>query len=181
MKYIIGLVTMLLPLLSGAQSPPVKALSIGDAVPDMPTGKMINFSKPSARLSDFKNDLVILDFWSTWCAPCIKALPDFQKLQAEFGNRLQFVLTTPQEAEKIQKFLQQKNISLPCFVEDKKLSEYFPHNSVPHEVWIKNGTIAAITYSPEVTAENIRKMLAGEEIKLTEKNQISIMILPDLF
>lgn len=169
MKHIIGLLAMLLPILSAAQSPPVKALGIGDTVPDMPTGKMINYSKPSARLSDFKNDLVILDFWSTWCAPCIEALPEFQQLQAKFENKLQFILATSQESEKIQKFLQQKNITIPCFVEDKELQQYFPHNSVPHEVWIKNGIVAAITYAENVTAENIRKILDSEKVKLVEK------------
>jgi thiol-disulfide isomerase/thioredoxin len=108
MKYIIGLVAMQLPIFAGVQSPPVKALSIADTMPGIPTGIMINYSKPSVRLSDFKNDLVILDFWSTWCAPCIEALPEFQQLQAEFGNKLQFVLSTPQESGKIQKFLEQK-------------------------------------------------------------------------
>ncbi len=169
MKYIIGLVAMLLPILSGAQSPPVKALTIGDTVPDMPTGIMINYSKPSARLSDFKNDLVILDFWSTWCVPCIQALPEFQQLQQKFDGRVQFILSTSQEPDKIQKFLQQKDISLPCFVEDKILPEYFPHNSVPHEVWINKGRVIAITYAQEVTEENIQKVLNGEEISVTEK------------
>ena len=169
MKYIIGLVAMLLPLLSGAQSPPVKALSINDTLLYIPSSTIINYPKPLARLSDFKNDLIILDFWSTWCAPCIKALPEFQNLQAKFEDKLQFVLCTSQESDKIQKFLHQKNITLPCFVEDKKLQEYFPHNSVPHEVWIKNGRVVAITYEQEVTAENIQKVLNDEAISLTEK------------
>jgi hypothetical protein len=54
-------------------------------------------------------------------------------------------------------------------VEEKKLQEYFPHNSVPHEVWIKNGIVAAITYAENVTAENIQKILDGKEVKLVEK------------
>ena len=160
---------MLLPILSAAQSPPIKPLNIGDRVPDISPGAIINYTQSAAQLSDFKNDLVILDFWSTWCAPCIKALPEFQELQSIFGNRLQFVLATSQEAEKIQKFLQLKNIGLPCFVGDKELSQYFPHNSVPHEVWIKNGTIAAITYSENVTAQNIQKVLNGEQVNMVEK------------
>lgn len=160
---------MLLPILSGAQSPPIKPLAIGDSVPDISPGAILNYTKPAAQLSDFKNELVILDFWSTWCVPCIKALPVFGELQSRFGNRLQFVLATSQEAEKIQPFLRLKNIVLPCFVDDKELSQYFPHNSVPHEVWIKDGKVAAITYAESVTAENIQKVLDGEEVSLVEK------------
>jgi thiol-disulfide isomerase/thioredoxin len=169
MKYLIGLVAMLLPLLSGAQAPPVKALNIGDTLPLMPQSAIINYHKPTAALSDFNNGLVILDFWSTWCIPCIKAMPRFEALQQKFKDRLQFVLSTFQEKEKIEKFLQIRKVSLPCFVEDKELPQYFPHNSVPHEVWIKEGRVLAITYAEEVTAENIQRALDGEKINLVEK------------
>lgn len=147
----------------------VRALKIGDVLPPMTSGTIINYKATSATLADFKNQLVILDFWSTWCVPCIKAMPGFEVLQKKFEGKLQFVLSTSQEKEKIEKFLQQKNIKLPCFVEDKILPRYFPHNSVPHEVWIKEGRVVALTYAEGVTAENIQKVLDDEKINLVEK------------
>lgn len=147
----------------------VKTLKIGDLLPVMPAGAIINYKAPSATLADFKNELVILDFWSTWCVLCVEAMPEFQALQQQFEGKVQFVLATPQDKEKIRKFLAMKKIMLPCFVEDKELPLYFPHNSVPHEVWIKQGTIIAITYAAEVNAENIKKVLDGEKISLVEK------------
>ncbi|MDE3182836.1 MAG: TlpA family protein disulfide reductase, partial [Bacteroidota bacterium] len=167
MKVIYCLMILLWPLVNRAQT--VKALKIGDALPAMPAGTIINYSASSATLADFKNELVILDFWSTWCVPCIKAMPGFEELQQQFKGKVQFVLATPQEKETIRKFLQKKNVGLPCFVEDKELSKYFPHNSVPHEVWIKEGRVVAVTYAEEVSEENIRKVLEGRKINLVEK------------
>lgn len=169
MRHVFLFGALLLYLFSSAQVSAVKPLHIGDTLPVIPNGSIINYHESSAALSDFKNDLVILDFWSTWCVPCVEAMPRFEALQQRFKGRVQFVLTTPQEKDKIEKFLAKKKVALPCFVEDKELSKYFPHNSVPHEVWIKAGKVIAITYAEIVTEENIQKILDGEEVHLVEK------------
>jgi len=167
MKTIYCLIIFLCPLISRCQN--IKPLSIGDKAPTIVIHNLLNYSADSASLSDFKADLLILDFWATWCTPCVKSIPEFEQLQNQFGGKLQFVLVAAQEKDKIEKYLQAKNFKLPCFVENNILSKYFPHNSVPHEVWIKNGKVAAITYSNTVTAENIQKVLNEQPAALPEK------------
>ena len=51
-----------------------------------------SFTLPSlgggkVSLADFKGDVVLLDFWGTFCAPCVKALPELQALHAKFASR----------------------------------------------------------------------------------------------
>ncbi len=36
---------------------------------------------------DLKNNIVVLDFWATWCAPCVGEIPAFNKLQAKYRSR----------------------------------------------------------------------------------------------
>jgi thiol-disulfide isomerase/thioredoxin len=45
----------------------------------------------AVRLGDLDADLVLLDFWGTWCGPCLRAIPELVGLQAEFGPRLKVV------------------------------------------------------------------------------------------
>lgn len=40
-----------------------------------------------AKLSDYRGKVVILDFWATWCPPCLKEIPDFVKLQKKYGDK----------------------------------------------------------------------------------------------
>ena len=39
------------------------------------------------RLADFKGRVVVLNFWATWCAPCIREMPSLDRLQAALGDR----------------------------------------------------------------------------------------------
>ncbi|WP_159523721.1 TlpA family protein disulfide reductase [Sunxiuqinia indica] len=144
-------------------------LKVGDPVPDILLTDIVNYPKGTARFSDFEGKLLILDFWATWCHPCLEAIPRFEKLQREFGNQLQVLMVTSQPKGSIAKFFSNRNISLPSVTGDQTLSKLFPHKYVPHEVWIKDGKVFAITNDAEVTSENIRTLLSANETTLTEK------------
>jgi thiol-disulfide isomerase/thioredoxin len=38
------------------------------------------------KLADYKGKAVLLNFWATWCAPCVKEMPSLDRLQAEMGK-----------------------------------------------------------------------------------------------
>jgi thiol-disulfide isomerase/thioredoxin len=63
-----------------AQKP---GLEIGDIAPEIslpsPEGKIIS-------LSSLKNKLVLIDFWGTWCAPCVKEQPELAKLYKKYKS-----------------------------------------------------------------------------------------------
>jgi len=44
------------------------------------------------RLADYKGKVVLLNFWATWCAPCVKEMPSLNRLQAEMGKNKFIVL-----------------------------------------------------------------------------------------
>ena len=43
-----------------------------------------NLNGEKIEVSDSKNKILVLNFWATWCPPCIKEIPDLQKLQSDF-------------------------------------------------------------------------------------------------
>src|SRR5690554_5108361 len=58
----------------------------------------INFSQSQGKV-------VIVNFWATWCPPCVAEMPSFQKLYDDFGNEVDFYFVTSEEPERVNRFL----------------------------------------------------------------------------
>lgn len=143
----------------------VKNLTIGEAVPNLFIPKIINGKKANARLHDFNDRLLIIDFWATNCGGCVAALPRMEALQKQFGNKIKILPVTYEGAQLVTKFLKQnkyvKDLTLESVVEDEVLSASFKHIGVPHEVWIYKGKVIGLTGADYVDAHNIQLVLNG--------------------
>ncbi|MFA5848693.1 MAG: TlpA disulfide reductase family protein [Bacteroidales bacterium] len=166
--YKIGLLLLLMLIQTAIQAKQIQditPLRIGDKVPEelweMSFTAVNQEGGENISLGNYRDKLIILDFWSTWCAPCIKAIPKFEKLQHDLKNDVQFIMVTSQSKEAISQFFRKRNVKLPSVVGDTLLTKIFPHGYVPHEVWIKDGKIFAITDEKEVTLDNIGQALNG--------------------
>lgn len=63
-----------------------QAVEVGDAAPDF-TLQNMNASEPSFTLSELRGKTVYLDFWASWCAPCLKSLPLYDELYAKYRDQ----------------------------------------------------------------------------------------------
>lgn len=147
----------------------VSALKVGDAVPDLEIGNIINYKTKTARISDFKGKLLILDFWTTWCSSCISSLSKLDTLQQQFRNQLVVLPVAYQKAEIIKPILLKKAAGLPSVTQDSILGKLFPHNSVPHQVWIMDGVVHSITGAYSATTANIAAVLGKQNVDLISK------------
>ncbi len=62
----------------------VATLKAGDVAPDF---TMHDVAGKEVKLSDFKDKVVILDFWATWCGPCIGSFPHTQEIAAKYKDQ----------------------------------------------------------------------------------------------
>lgn len=162
--------------LSSAALAQMAALKIGDKVPDVIINNISNYKSTSAKLSDFDGKLLILDFWATWCAPCISMIPKMDSLEKVFEGKVAFLSVTYQKRSEVQTFIEklqkQKNTvyNLKWITEDKVLHQLFPHKTLPHYVWIDgHGVVNAITEFKDVNADNIRKVLGQQTLNVRVK------------
>ncbi len=177
MKLFYCLMILLCPYAGMAQG--IKSLDIGDKVPDVALGNIINYTTPSATIADFKGKLLILDFWATWCAACVKNFPHMEALQKKYNDKIQVVGVTQDSEKKAATFLEKyvkntgKNFSIPTVVNGALLARLFPHTILPHYVWINSeGIVMAITSATPVTGENIEAVLAGKNVKFSMKEDM---------
>src|SRR5438034_9125331 len=86
---------ILLPFLSAFSQDSLdktSPLTIGHQLPEIVFNSVTNYKSKTARLSDFKGKIIILDFWSSFCGSCINLFPHLDSLQQKFKNDLQIIL-----------------------------------------------------------------------------------------
>jgi thiol-disulfide isomerase/thioredoxin len=60
-------------------------------------------------IRDYKGKLVLLNYWATWCAPCIKEMPELNKLQSKYGDQgLIVIALSDEDKERLIKFSENK-------------------------------------------------------------------------
>ncbi|AFL83605.1 thiol-disulfide isomerase-like thioredoxin [Belliella baltica DSM 15883] len=171
---IIFLLTFLFAYYTSAQQKLVP-LKIGDQIPDFKFSNVLNTEGEPIRISDYKGKILILDFWATWCAPCIASFPRLDSLDKAFGDQLAIIPATYEKVKPVENLFNRmesiKHIRKPMIVEDNILRSIFPHKILPHYVWIdQEGKVLAFTESSEVTTKNIQKILEDNNTSLNQKD-----------
>lgn len=162
-------VTLFLSI-SAQESTEQGAAKIGDVVPDF---SLAILDGDEASLYDLDYDIIILDFWATWCGPCIDGLPKMKEIEDTTDGRVKVLAITSEKESRIKSFLSLQQHDL-TFVLDttRSINDYFPHATVPHYVILdKAKRVKAITHGKHVTVENITKLLNNEEVDIPMKKE----------
>lgn len=142
-------------------------LEIGSQLPDFAIAKLITpldgvVSVP-IQTSAFQDRLMNIDFWATNCSGCVAALPKMEELQQKFGDKVKILPVTYEDKALVMNFWKTnkytRQLALPTVVEDQQFEKYFPHEAVPHEVWIYKGKVIGITEAEYVDSHNIQQVL----------------------
>ena len=89
-------------------------LKVGDLAPNFDVPRIAGKGKgDQLRLADYRGKLVLVDFWATWCGPCLADMPVLKDIQKTFGTDPKFAL-----------------ISLDCDQKDEAAKSYIRENGL---------------------------------------------------
>lgn len=95
-----------------------------DFVVFQPSGEQENFSKSKGRV-------VLVNFWATWCPPCVAELPSLEALYKDYAGKIDFYFITNEEPELVNRFLEKKNFNIPFYIGTTKMPELLNSNALP--------------------------------------------------
>jgi peroxiredoxin len=95
------------------------ALDVGDRAPAFSAPALDG--KGMIELSQYRGKVVYLDFWASWCAPCLVAIPEVEKMRSEFPNGdFQIIaVNLDQKKEKAKRFLSKNPVGYPSASDPK--------------------------------------------------------------
>lgn len=99
--------------LQGGQSEGAVPPSSGDTAKALPALTLQDFEGKAIPSDQFKGNIVVLDFWATWCVPCIAEIPTLNRLQEKYaakGVKVVGVALASGEAAEVKPFVQRNKI-----------------------------------------------------------------------
>lgn len=172
---------MILLLISVSLTTRAQELHVGDALPGITINNIIN--GPAMQLNTVKGKVVILDFWATWCSPCVSALARFEGLKKQFGNKLVVVAVSDESRSRLKQFMVNRPTTLLIGSDTaNSLQPLFPHRTIPHTVLIgTDGKIQAITDAENITTQVINQCLQNKAVSLPLKKDNITFNIDDYF
>ena len=118
---------------------------IGMQAPDF---TLRNLNGNLERLSSFKDKVIILNFWATWCAPCLEEMPVFEKIYRRYRSQGLTVIAVSLDKghiSKIEKFVDEHSLTFPVLLDLDGIAEkIYPSFTIPFTYVIdKKGIIVA--------------------------------------
>jgi thiol-disulfide isomerase/thioredoxin len=137
---------------------------VGTAAPQL---TLKDIQGRTLRVSDYKGQVVLLNFWATWCAPCRTEMPDLVRWQREYRNRgLRVIGITypPQALAQVRKFTRSIRVNYPIVLGRTETRAQFDKGEVlPITVVIdRQGTIREIIEGimfPEEFEQKVKPLL----------------------
>lgn len=124
-------------------------LEVGNRAPDFAT---VNTSGDPVRLSDLRGQVVLVNFWATWCGPCKIEMPSFQTVYEERQDEGFVVLAVNfmETPEQINPFRESLGLSFPIVMDsDGSIQEQYGISSYPTTFLLdQNGVIVAVHRGP---------------------------------
>lgn len=98
-------------LMGMAASPPL----VGGPAP---TFNLEAVDGQTVNMSDLKGRLVVLNFWATWCVPCIKEMPEFQKAHESLHPKVKIIgINLAESKEKVGEYIRDKGLSFSILLD----------------------------------------------------------------
>ncbi|MCP4372414.1 MAG: TlpA family protein disulfide reductase [Deltaproteobacteria bacterium] len=113
--------------------------SEGFAPPDIPINGTVSLDweiqgiggRKVNLAAEFKDKVLFINFWATWCPPCVAEMPSIEKLHKKFQNRISFICISQEDLKTLKEFQSKKNYQFPLYSIAGDPPKKFKSESIP--------------------------------------------------
>ncbi|MFT5504690.1 MAG: thiol-disulfide isomerase/thioredoxin [Gammaproteobacteria bacterium] len=126
---------------------------------------LISLNGDESRLGDWKNSILIINFWAPWCAPCRREIPALIELQKKYAPDVQIIGMAADNAENVERFQNEYQMNYPSFLTQTYMPAYNsiftnPGGALPFTVILDSNRNIVFKHHGEAKLEQLEKELA---------------------
>ena len=104
--------------------------------------------------------VVLVNFWATWCPPCIAEMPSIQALYNDYGDKVDFILVTSDTQDKVLPFMKERAFNMPVYNALSNAPNAFFTKTIPRTFLLdKQGNIVINAARADWNTQKVRKLL----------------------
>lgn len=144
-----------------------QSIKPGDRFPDYIVRNIVNAPVQQLDINKFNGKYLILNFWGTWCAPCIPEMETLKTLQKEFAAKVQVLAIANDDRERVKKYLAKRPASVwiasdTSFYLYKQLGFAAVGQSA---VLDKDHRVIAVVRTDSINRQWMQRLVRGEKIR----------------
>ena len=146
---------------------------VGQKAPELKIARVLQAPDGAkATLESLRGKVVVLEFWTTWCGPCVASIPHLNDLCEKLaGQPIQFISITDEAPGVVESFLKKRVMkSWVALDAEKATFKAYAVHAIPHTVIVnRDGKIMEITSPTDIDERFLRDVIDGKKPSLPER------------
>ena len=109
--------------------------------------------------SSFEGNPVVLNFWATWCGPCMKEIPDLKQFAADSRAKVLGIALDEDGAKAVKSFVERNGINYQIALGNQEVFKQFSGYGIPYTLVLDRSQRIANIYRGPVTKESLQQDL----------------------
>ena len=112
-------------------------------------------------LGDWKEPVIVVNFWAPWCAPCRREIPALISIQQQYGDSVRIVGLALDSIENVENFAADYKMNYPSYIAGAGIPMYNAafgntSGSLPHTAIVNQKRLLTYTHTGEITEAELR-------------------------
>jgi thiol-disulfide isomerase/thioredoxin len=132
----------------------------------LPTFSFPDLNGTPQTSTQWQGNILVLNFWATWCPACLKEIPAFMELQTQFAEKVQFVGIALDDLDAVKTYQQKTTVNYPLLISGdwagfdlaKKLGNFV--SAIPYTVVVNREGLVIYHHAGELTAAELQAVIS---------------------